>query len=139
MTRTDVMASSRPLTAGAAPAGRGTARVRAGLLLLPVLLLMAFALATPGAAVAAGTSTTESGYKQEPNAPKEKEGSGPSKESTTPTSTTPTSAAAPEKAAPTLPFTGFDMRWALAFGLLLMGSGLTIVVVQRRQRGNGSR
>jgi LPXTG-motif cell wall-anchored protein len=115
--------------------------VRGGLLLLPVLLLMAFALATPGAAVAAGTST-ESGYKQEPKAPKEeKEGTSPSKESTTPTSTTttPTSSTAPEKAAATLPFTGFDMRWALAIGLLLMGSGLTIVVVQRRQRGNGSR
>ena len=138
MTRTDVMASSRPLKAGAAPAGRGTARVRAGLLLLPVLLLMAFALATPGAAVAAGTST-ESGYNQEPGKPKEKEATGPSKESTTPTSTTPTTAAAPEKTAATLPFTGFDMRWALAIGLILMGSGVTIVVAQRRQRGSGSR
>lgn len=137
MTRTDVMASSRPRTAGAAPIGGGSSRIRRGLLILPVLLLMAFALATPGAAVAAGTGTG-SEYSQEPNKPKEKEGTSPSKETAAPTtSTEPATAAAPEKAS-TLPFTGFDLRWTLAAGLLLMGAGFSIVVVQRR-RTDGSR
>jgi uncharacterized surface anchored protein len=117
----------------------GSSRIRRGLLVLPVLLLMAFALATPGAAVAAGTSTTETGYNQKPNAPKE--GTSPSKETTAPTtskeSTAPATAAQPEKAS-TLPFTGLDLRWTLAAGLLLMGAGFSIVVVQRR-RTDGSR
>ena len=136
MTRTDVMASSRPGTAGAAPMRGGSSRVRRGLLVLPVLLLMAFALATPGAAVAAGTSTTETGYNQKPNEPKE--GTSPSKETTAPTTKSePATTAAPEKAS-TLPFTGLDLRWTLAAGLLLMGAGFSIVLVQRR-RTDGSR
>jgi len=138
MTRTDVMASSRPRTAGAARIRGGSSGIRRGLLVLPVLLLMAFALATPGAAVAAGTSTTESGYNQKPNVPKE--GTSPSKETTAPTTTKtsePATTAQPEKAA-TLPFTGLDLRWTLAAGLLLMGAGFSIVVVQRR-RTDGSR
>jgi uncharacterized surface anchored protein len=103
---------------------------------LPVLLLMAFALATPGAAVAAGTSTTETGYNQKPNEPKE--GTSPSKETTAPTTKSePATTAAPEKAS-TLPFTGLDLRWTLAAGLLLMGAGFSIVLVQRR-RTDGSR
>jgi hypothetical protein len=142
MTRTDVMASSRPRTAGAAPIRGGSSGIRRGLLVLPVLLLMAFALATPGAAVAAGTSTTESGYNQKPNEPKE--GTSPSKETTAPTTTKksePATTAQPEKAATkaaTLPFTGLDLRWTLAAGLLLMGAGFSIVLVQRR-RTDGSR
>ena len=134
MTRTDVMASSRPRTAGAASIG-GSNRIRRGLLVLPVLLLMAFALATPGAAVAAGTSTTGSGYNQEPNKPKEKEGTSPSKETSAPATSKesePATTAAPEKAS-TLPFTGLDLRWTLAAGLLLIGAGFSIVVVQRRR------
>jgi hypothetical protein len=113
----------------------GSSRIRRGLLVLPVLLLMAFALATPGAAVAAGTSTTESGYNQKPNEPKE--GTSPSKETTAPTtskeaSKEPATTTAPEKAS-TLPFTGLDLRWTLAAGLLLIGAGFSIVVVQRRR------
>ena len=50
----------------------------------------------------------------------------PAKASSTPTTST-------EKAS-TLPFTGFDLRWDIGFGLLLMGAGFSIVVAQRRQR-----
>jgi uncharacterized surface anchored protein len=64
----------------------------------------------------------------------------PSKESTTSTTTTatettPSTGVSPstEKAS-TLPFTGFDLRWDIGFGLLLMGAGFSIVLVQRRQR-----
>jgi hypothetical protein len=138
MTRTDVMASSRPRTAGAASMRRGSSRTRRSILVLPVLLLMAFALATPGAAVAAGTTTSE--YNQTPNTPKE--GTAPSKETTPPAtskepSKEPATSAAPEKAS-TLPFTGLDLRWTLVAGLLLMGAGFSIVIVQRR-RTDGSR
>jgi hypothetical protein len=34
----------------------------------------------------------------------------------------------------TLPFTGFDVRWELGFGLALIGAGLSIVAAQRRRR-----
>ncbi|HEX3510912.1 MAG TPA: hypothetical protein VHT27_07415 [Solirubrobacteraceae bacterium] len=108
------------------------------LLVLPVLVL-AFALLTPGAAMAAGEAT--SGYSTKPEAPKT--GTSPEKsEKTTPSSTTEPSKgseAAPSKGsekASTLPFTGFDLRWSIAIGVLLMGAGFTIVVAQRRQRGS---
>jgi len=96
------------------------------------MLLLALALALPGTAFAAEEPTA--GYNQTPTTPKT--GTSPSKEEKTPasepapekTTTTPT-----EKAS-TLPFTGFDLRWSLAVGVLLMGAGLSIVAVQRRQR-----
>ncbi len=138
MTRTDVMASSRPQTADAARSSGGPIRLRRAILILPILLLMAFAVASPGAAVAAGTGT-ESGYQQEPNTPKE--GTSPSKESSSPSTestATPTSSTSPEKAS-TLPFTGLDLRWVVVVGLLLVGAGFSIVVVQRRQRRDSSR
>jgi cytoskeletal protein RodZ len=141
MTRTDVMASSRPRTAGAASKRRGPSlRVLA---IFPVVLLMAMALLAPGAAFAA-TETTKSGYNQEPEKPStgtspSKETSEPSKEEpaseTTPSTTTTPSA----ETAKTLPFTGFDLRWSFGVGLLLMGAGFSIVVVQRRQRREGGR
>jgi hypothetical protein len=137
MTRTDVMASSRPRTAGTAARGR-SARSRRGLLLLPVLLV-AFALMLPGTALAAGEST--SGYSSKPKEPTT--GTSPSKE----TGTTPTKSEEPAKTATTpatekattLPFTGFDLRWSLAVGLVLIGAGFSIVVVQRRHHRGRSR
>ena len=103
-----------------------------GLLVLPVLML-AFALLTPGAAVAAGEST--SGYSSKPEEPKT--GTSPEKETSPKTEEAPakeSAAASPtaEKAS-TLPFTGFDLRWSLVVGVVLMGAGFSIVVVQRRQ------
>jgi hypothetical protein len=107
-----------------------------GLLVLPVLLL-AFTLMLPGVALAAGEAT--SGYSGTPTAPstttspsKEKEpakAEEPSKTATTPTA---------EKAS-TLPFTGFDLRWSLVVGFVLIGAGASIVVVQRRNHRGGSR
>ena len=150
MTRTDVMASSRPRTAGVSSARIGSARRAGGLVTLVALLLMAFALVLPGGALAAGEST--SGYNQNsrprpprpprprpaPHRPKKKNrarrrAKNRRKETSTPTSTT----SSTHKAG-TLPFTGFDLRWSLVLGLVLVGAGFSIVAVQRRER-RGSR
>ena len=141
MTRTDVMASSRPRTAGAAE--RRTSRAVRRLIVLPVVLLLGIALLAPGSAFAASEPNTTTGYNQEPNKPET--GTSPSKETTTP-STTPSSETAPSKTtatpAPTtqtLPYTGLDLRWSFGLGLLLVGAGFSLVVVQRRQRRDGGR
>jgi hypothetical protein len=136
MTRTDVVASSRPQTIGAASMRMGSPRALRRLLVLPVALLLAVALVAPTTALAASTTTPEAGYNQKP--PEPKSGTSPSKEATTPKKAT-----APAKAtstptattptAKTLPFTGFDLRWTIGIGLLLMGAGFSIVTVQRRQ------
>jgi hypothetical protein len=133
MTRTDVMASSRPHTAGAAPMRRGSSGIARRLWIVPAMLLLVLALAGPTAAFA---EEPKSNYGE--NAPAPSTGTAPSKESKTPT-TTPTTEPAPstepaaETQASTLPFTGFDLRWSLAIGVLLMGAGVSIVAVQRRQ------
>jgi uncharacterized surface anchored protein len=113
------------------------------LLVLPVLLLMAFALATPVAAVAA--SETTSGYNQKPKepttgtSPSKEEKSAPASKESEPSKTSSTTAPSTgsEKAS-TLPFTGLDLRWTFAIGVLLIGAGFSIVVVQRRARRNSS-
>jgi hypothetical protein len=139
MTRTDVMASSRPRTAGAAPIRRGPSAGLRGLLTL-VALLLALAL-VPGAAVAAEptsgyTTTTTTPAATTPTTPAK--GTLPSKEAEKPASEpAPAKTAAPQSS--TLPFTGFDLRWDVGFGLLLMVAGLSIVAVQRRQRRDGGR
>jgi hypothetical protein len=142
MTRTDVMASSRPRTAGVASTRKGSPRSWRGLLVVPVVLALALALVMPGAAAA---TESKSGYSQEPKTPKT--GTAPAKEAEKPaatpanetapatTSATPTTS---EKAS-TLPFTGFDLRWDVGVGLLLMGAGVSIVVMQRRQRRDSRR
>jgi uncharacterized surface anchored protein len=115
---------------------------------VPAVLLTAMALVAPSAAFA--TEPT-SGYNQEP--PKPSTGTSPSKETSTPTTPKETAPAtsgtepaksttAPSKEsakASTLPFTGFDLRWSIAIGVLLMGAGLSIVAVQRRGRRAGAR
>jgi len=112
------------------------------LTLLPIILLLSMALLVPGSALAASESNTSSGYNQEPNKPST--GTSPSKETEKP-ATTPSSEATPTTTSPetastkTLPFTGFDLRWSFGLGLLLMGAGFSIVVVQRRQRREGGR
>jgi len=152
MTRTDVMASSRPRTAGETATRWGIARARRALLLIPVLALLAVALAGPGTAIAAeGTS----GYGGTPTTPTTTPtpttpttGTSPSKESETPASkeepsksaTSPTKESSKSSTkSGTLPFTGFDLRWSFAIGLALMGAGFSIIVVQRRSRRSGSR
>jgi hypothetical protein len=157
MTRTDVMASSRPHTARVAPMRRGSSGVARRLSIVPAVLLLGLALAGPSAAVAAEST---SGYNQTPNTPTTTTtttttttpatsttpttGTSPSKESKTPTTTTPANETAPattsttpttttQAKASTLPFTGFDLRWSLAIGVLLIAAGFSIVAVQRRQ------
>jgi len=156
MTRTEVMASSRPHATRMSSDRPGIFR---RLAVVPAVLLVALALVGPTNAFAAeGTS----GYSQEPNKPGTSTTpttpvattpaattpaattpateTSPSKESTTPaTETSPTtSTAAPSTPsaksakAGTLPFTGFDLRWSLAMGLLLVGAGVSLLVVQRR-------
>jgi hypothetical protein len=142
MTRTDVMASSRPRTALAASSRTGSRAIRR-LTLLPIILLLSMALLAPGSALAASESNTSSGYNQEPNKPST--GTSPSEETEKPATTpsteaTPTTTTTPEAATTkTLPFTGFDLRWSFGLGLLLMGAGFSIVVVQRRQRREDGR
>lgn len=148
MTRTDVMASSRPRTAGAAPMRKGSSSVLRGLAFLSLALLMALAF-VPSAAFAeeptsgygtTSTSTTPtSGYTTTSPTPTTtpSKGVAPSKEEK-PTSTTPASETKPEQAS-TLPFTGFDLRWDVGFGLVLMAAGFAIVAMQRRQRRDGGR
>ncbi len=131
MSRTDVVASSRPLIAGAARVSKRSAVLRG----LSALALVVLALAlVPGAALAASEPT--SGYEQKPK--------------TTTTTKTPATGVAPSTAAAatspavstatteakasTLPFTGFDLRWEVGFGVLLILGGISIVAVQRRQR-----
>jgi hypothetical protein len=166
MTRTDVMASSRPQTTVATSAGSGSAHLKRRLLAAPALALGVLALLIPGAALAAeGTS----GYNQTPTTPTTPAttpttpATTPTTPATTPATTpTPTTGTSPSKEegtpaakeepakatstpttksekASTLPFTGFDLRWTLAVGLLLMGAGFSIIVVQRRERRGGSR
>jgi hypothetical protein len=143
MTRTDVMASSRPQAADAASiTNRASGRARRLTVLLMALVALALA---PAAALATGTTT---GYNQEPPKPTTtsttpSSGVAPSKESEKPTTTpasetAPTTTTAPstEKA---LPFTGFDLRWEIGLGLLLIAGGLSIFLMQRRQRRAGGR
>jgi uncharacterized surface anchored protein len=148
MTRTDVMASSRPDTV---PMKRRSSGLR-GLLALPVVLLLAFAVMAP--ATAFGAEETTTGYNQEPNKPTTTTTTTPTTPATTPTTgtspskeeepaattpkeeTSPTSTTSPAKeTAKTLPFTGFDLRWSFGIGLLLMAAGFTIVLMQRRREG----
>ncbi|HUA75620.1 MAG TPA: hypothetical protein VL988_12755 [Solirubrobacteraceae bacterium] len=108
------------------------------LAVLPVAFALMMALVVPSAFAAEGLS----GYNSKPTTPTT--GTSPSKESSTPTKTTApeTSSAEPEKSSePTattaqksLPFTGFDLRWTIGAGVLLLAMGLSIVGVQRRQR-----
>ncbi len=176
MTRTDVVASSRPRKADAAPIRKSSSAVRR-LLVLPVALALMVAFVLPTTALAAdttSTSTTE-GYTPKTTtttttvttttpattptttptstptttpttAPTPSSGTSPEKQSSTPEkSTAPEKAAEPTtstsptaKKASTLPFTGLDLRWLIAGGVLLMAMGLSIVAMQRRHRG-GSR
>jgi hypothetical protein len=118
--------------------------------------MLAAALVSPTLALGAETTSKEglTGYgkepkkeepkkeepkKEEPKKEEPKSGTSPSKETTPPTKET-----APESksAAPssestkssTLPFTGLDLRLVVAVGILMVGAGFSIMVVQRRQR-----
>jgi uncharacterized membrane protein len=164
MTRTDVVASSRPQKADAAPSRKGSSSALRKLAVLPVAfaLMMAFVLPTGAFAAEEGlsgykttttttttttpppTTTTQSTPATTPTS-----GTSPEKAESTPTKTTApeekakeptktTTTSEPAKAS-TLPFTGFDLRWTVAAGVLLLAMGFSIVVAQRRQGRKGER
>ncbi len=151
MTRTDVVASSRPHKATAAPKRKGSSSALRKLVVLPVAVALTMAL-VPASALAAEeglsgynkttTTTTTTPTTTPATTPTPTTGTSPSKEESTPTKTTApeTSSTEPSKAEPTakkastLPFTGFDLRWTIGAGVLLLAMGLSIVMVQRRQR-----
>jgi hypothetical protein len=117
------------------------------LVVLPVAFALAMALVVPTAAFAAEEGL--SNYNNKPTTssstptPAPATGTSPSKESSTPTKTTapetsstePSTTSEPTaKKASTLPFTGFDLRWTIGAGVILLAMGFSIVTVQRRQR-----
>jgi ABC-type glycerol-3-phosphate transport system substrate-binding protein len=129
MTRIDVVALSGPQTAGTGSTGKGSPRALRRLLVLPVVLLLAAALATPALAASKEplttyTPTTKTEHKVLP-----------AKEKKAPAVTpAPVTTTEPAKAASTtLPFTGFDLRWTVGIGLLLVFAGGSIMVMQRRR------
>jgi hypothetical protein len=147
MTRTDVMASSRPRTAGAAPSSRRFTSVARRLFALPVVLLLVLALVLPSAAMA----EEKSGYSQKTPTTSTKTtpktGTLPAKESEEPAKA-PVAEAEPEKTtsaspttekATTLPFTGFNLSWDIGFGVVLIAAGFSILAMQRRQRRHPQR
>jgi hypothetical protein len=111
------------------------------LAVLPVAFALMMALVVPTSAFAAEKEGL-SGYNSKPST-----GTSPSKESSTPTKTTapetsssePTATSEPTAKASTLPFTGFDLRWTVGAGVVLLAMGFSIVTAQRRQRRNTGR
>ena len=150
MTRTDVVASSRPQKANATTRRSGAVR---RLLILPVAVAVALAIPTTAFAATEGTAgyTTPPTTPTTPTTPTPTTGTSPSKEKSTPekttapatTSTVPStskSTTSPTTAKATkLPFTGFDLRWTIGAGALLVAMGFSIVIVQRRQRRDTGR
>lgn len=143
MTRTDVVASSRPQKAKAATKRKGSSSMLRKLAVLPVAFALMMALVVPTSAFAAEKEGL-SGYNSKPTPTT---GTSPSKESSTPTKTTapetsstePATTSEPTAKASTLPFTGFDLRWTIGAGVVLLAMGFSIVTVQRRQRRNTGR
>jgi hypothetical protein len=148
MTRTNVMASSRPQTAEPATTRSGSSRARRRLVILPVVLALGLASVAPALAAEPTSGYGNSGAKT-PTTPKS--GTSPSKSTKTPTttsttpakavepattSTTPTTSTEPAKAS-TLPFTGFNLTWTVGGGLLLIAAGGSIMVMQRRGSHDG--
>jgi len=153
MTRTDDVASNRSRKQGATRSRTGLRRAWQTLAVVPVVLVLG-ALLTPAGALAAEST---SGYSQTAPTPKTSttpttpaptptSGTSPSKETekSTPEATAPAKETAPTTStspststskAATLPFTGLDLRWSVAIGVLLIGLGFSILAVQRRERG----
>jgi uncharacterized membrane protein len=164
MTRTDVVASSRPQKADAAPSRKGSSSALRKLAVLPVAfaLMMAFIVPTSAFAAEEGlsnynnkpsttpttpttpTTTTPATTPTSGTSPEKAESTptkttAPEEASKEPTSTTPTTTSEPTAKASTLPFTGFDLRWTVGAGVLLLAMGFSIVTAQRRQTRKNER
>jgi uncharacterized membrane protein len=159
MTRTDVVASSRPQKADAAPSRKGSSSALRKLAVLPVAfaLMMAFVVPTSAFAAEEGLSNYNNKPSTTPTTPTTTtpattptSGTSPEKAESTPTKTTapeeaskepttPTTTSEPTAKASTLPFTGFDLRWTVGAGVLLLAMGFSIVTAQRRQARKNER
>jgi hypothetical protein len=109
-----------------------------------LLVVLALALVPATAAATEPTSSYTTTTPKPTTTTTPSSGALPSKESEKPASTTPASEPAASSTsttpkASTLPFTGFDLRWDIGFGLLLVVAGASIVAVQRRQRRSDGR
>jgi outer membrane biosynthesis protein TonB len=166
MTRTDVVASSRPQKADEATMRKGSPRARK-LVVLSVAFALMMALVSPAAVFAAEETspytskpptttttttpppTTTSAPATPTSTPTPTSGTSPEKQSSTPEKSAapetkkeePTSTSAPTttQKATSLPFTGFDLRWTIAAGIVLLATGFSIVTMQRRQRRSNGR
>lgn len=147
--RNDFTACDGPSTAKAAATESGRSRrrrtMRRGLLALPLALVLmvggtTMALAAdPTSGYGGNTPATKTPPPKGEAAPTTTS-STPSQESTTATPTSRTEPTATTAAkATTLPFTGLDLRWMILAGVLLVGMGMSIVLVQRGRGGNASR
>jgi hypothetical protein len=86
-------------------------------------------LALPSAVLA---SEPTAGYNQTPPAPSHPQPNHGVKPSITVKPTVTVVAPSPAPAPQALPFTGLDLRWVIGAGVLLLGMGLSIRLVQRR-------
>jgi hypothetical protein len=147
--RNDFTACDGPSTAKAAATDGGRSRrrrtMRRGLLALPLALVLMV-----GGATAALAAEPTSGYGGNTPAPKttpspkgEAAPTNTSKTPTVPSKETPASNTEPTATtatkATTLPFTGLDLRWVILAGMLLVGMGMSIVLVQRGRGGSANR
>jgi outer membrane biosynthesis protein TonB len=109
MTRTDVMASSRPQAQSAARVRGGSFSGWRRLIVLPVMLLLAVALVAPMSAAAASTTTNKEGLTGYEKKPEEKSGTTetktPATQTTPPTKTTPPTQTTPPTSNGTSPTT----------------------------------
>jgi hypothetical protein len=136
MTRNDVLTSSRMHQIGAGSTSGGDDRRRMRMRWLPALVaVLALALTMAAPALAAGPTGTEglSGYKHKETPKHETQPSKTTKEPTV----EPAKAVEPVAKASSLPFTGFNLTWTVGFGVLLVGAGGSIVLMQRRRQESG--
>lgn len=164
MTRTDVVASSRPRGAVATGGSGGRSRAARALSVLPLALILGAGLVTPTSALAAEglspyttttptttsttpTTTPATTPATTPTTPSSS-GTSPSKESSSPSTssssgvsanTETTKSSSSSSKSGTLPFTGFDLRWSLAIGFTLIAAGASLLLMQRRTRRDGGR
>jgi hypothetical protein len=142
------------LTANAAPIGSRRRRaVRSGLLALPLALALiapgatafaepttSYGQKTPPPATTTQATTTPATTTQATTTPSPKGEAAPTHTSSTTGKETPTSGTEPSATtaakAKTLPFTGLDLRWMILGGVLLVGMGMSIVVVHRGRSTN---